>query len=410
MALSNYIKNNQCICSQSCDVINVEGLKNDIKEIIPLEALSSIVEANPVLARNELESACRQVFVEDKYSNLTESEKEKLKCELMDVIFGLGPIDSLINDESITEIIVNGHNNVFFEREGVLHKSDIKFVDDNQVRVLIDRIISPLGRRIDESSPYVNARLSNGYRVNAIIPPISLSGPCMTIRSFSDDIITLEKMREFGSVDSSVINYFDKMIKLKKNVCVSGGTGSGKTTLLNALSVLIPENERIITIEDAAELKFAPHVHCVRLEARPKNSEGLGEITIRELVQNSLRMRPDRIIVGECRGGEALDMLQAMNTGHDGSLTTLHANSTEDVINRMVTLVRYAVDLPVDAIKGLIFSAFDVIVQLSRSSQGKRFVCEISEVTTRKELKQIYSRPQFEEEGKWINMEEEYLW
>ena len=274
------------------------------------------------------------------------------------------------------------------------------------MRVLIDRIVGPLGRRIDEASPIVNARLPQGHRVNAIIPPIALKGPTVTIRAFTRHVMTLHEMQEFGSLDETHATFLSWLVALRKNIVVSGGTGSGKTTMLNAISCLIDEGERIVTIEDAAELKFKEGLHVVSLEARPMNSEGKGAIAIRDLVQNALRMRPDRIIVGECRGAEALDMLQAMNTGHDGSLTTLHANSSSDVIERMVTLVRYAVDLPLSAIKAQIGTAFDYIVHLARSKDGSRYIAEISEVTFNRDEESVNVEPLYirgrEVCGKWL--------
>ncbi len=387
--------------------LTVEELREDIRHITSLEALAGIMTQNPQRARNELRNACRQVLSERKWDSLSGAEKKALTDELVDVVFGMGPVEGLIDDESVTEIMVNGARSIFFERDGKLIESDLHFDSDEQVRVLIDRIIGPLGRRIDESSPMVNARLPQGHRVHAVIPPVALDGPHLTIRAFTRRVITLEEMMEKGSLDGSVRAFLGWLVTMRRNVVVSGGTGSGKTTLLNALSKLIPQDERIITIEDSAELKFHEHKHVVRMEARPRNAEGLGEITIRELVINSLRMRPDRIIVGECRGGEALDMLQAMNTGHDGSLTTLHANSPEDVIDRMITLVRYAVDLPVDAIEAQIGHGFHNIVQVARGSDGSRFISSIADVsydreTRRCAVKRIYEREDHSLQGTWL--------
>lgn len=300
--------------------LGVERLRQEIRKITSLEAIASIMDKNPQRARNELRAACRQVLAEHDWDSLSTTEKNSLTEELLAVVFGMGPIEGLIEDETVTEIMVNGAGNIFFERDGRLMESDLSFESDEQVRVLIDRIIGPIGRRIDESSPMVNARLPQGHRVHAVIPPVALDGPHLTIRAFTRHVMTLEEMMEKGSLDMSIRIFLGWLISSRKNLVVSGGTGSGKTTLLNALSRLISPEERIITIEDSAELKFNEHHHVVRLEARPRNAEGEGEISIRELVINSLRMRPDRIIVGECRSGEALDMLQAMNTGHDGSL------------------------------------------------------------------------------------------
>jgi pilus assembly protein CpaF len=261
---------------------------------------------------------------------------------------------------------------VFIERKGRLQAvPDIAFETHEQVRSLIDRILSPLGRRIDESSPLVSARLPQGHRVHAVLPPLALDGPHLTIRAFTQRVLTLEELQSGESFEAAVAQLLRWAVAARKSLAVIGGTGSGKTTLLNALSIHIPEGERIITIEDAAELKFNEHPHVVRLEARAANAEGLGEVSIRELVVNALRMRPDRIIVGECRADEAIDMLQAMNTGHDGSLTTLHANSPHEAVDRLVTMVRYAVDLPLDAIEAQIGNAFDLFVQTARLPHGR---------------------------------------
>lgn len=393
---------------KSANRLTVEDLRGDVRKVISLEGVASMLVENPQRARNELKSACKQVLSGERWGVLTGVEKRSLTEELLDVVFGMGPVEGLIDDESVTEIMVNGSRSVFFERDGRLIKSDLHFESDEQVRVLIDRIIGPLGRRIDESSPMVNARLPQGHRVNAIIPPVAIDGPHLTIRAFTRHTITLDEMLSSGSLEPSVMRYLEWLVRLKKNVVVSGGTGSGKTTMLNALSCLIPQDERILTIEDSAELRFKEHEHVVRMEARPRNAEGEGEISIRELVINALRMRPDRIIVGECRGGEALDMLQAMNTGHDGSLTTLHANSPEDVVDRMVTMVRYAVDLPVDAIEAQIGGAFHSIVQVSRGLNGARFLSAISDVAYDKERRRckvvrVYERKDHSLPGAWVD-------
>ena len=250
-------------------------------------------------------------------------QRSYLVERLIDALFGYGVIEDMINDESITEIIANGPDKVFFEREGKLVESDRKFASTSELRALIDRILGPIGRRIDEASPMVNARLPQGHRVNVVVPPIALDGPYVTIRKFTTHVITLEEMLESGSIDQGLLSFLAWAVRMRKSIAVSGGTGSGKTTLLNALSCVIPHEERIVTIEDSAELRFFNHPNVARMEARPMNAEGTGEVTIRDLVINALRMRPDRIVVGECRGAEALDMLTAMNTGHDGSLTIL---------------------------------------------------------------------------------------
>lgn len=388
--------------------LTVEDLRQGVLKRISMEDLMRIVKENPERARSELRAACRQTFVDVRWSELDYDEKRRLVDDLVATVFGFGPIESLLNDETVTEIMINGAAGVYYEREGKIHRSSLAFESDEQVRIMIDRIVGPLGRRIDESSPMVSARLPQGHRMHAIIPPISPDGPVVTIRMFAKRVMTLEEMVERGSFDSSMQTLLDWAVKARKNVVVSGGTGSGKTTLLNALSCRIPHDERILTIEDSAELKFTEHPHVVRLEARQRNAEGTGEVTIRDLVINALRMRPDRIVVGECRGGEALDMLQAMGTGHDGSLTTLHANSTRDVVERMVTLVRYAVDLPVDAIEAQIGNAFDLVVQTSRAASGARYVAEVAEArfdyeTRRCQIIPLYRRLPHEEEGVWLS-------
>ena len=281
----------------------------------------------------------------------------------------------------ISEIMVNGPDSVYVETKGVLHKTDMAFADNHQVVAAIERIVSPLGRRIDESSPMVDARLQDGSRVNAIIPPLSLIGPTITIRKFSRNPLQIDDLVRFGSISYEMADFLNVCVKLRKNIIISGGTGSGKTTLLNILSSFLPDTERIITIEDAAELQLRQD-HVVRLESRPANIEGKGEVNIRDLVRNSLRMRPDRIVIGECRGGEALDMLQAMNTGHDGSLTTIHANTPRDALSRLETLVLMAgFDLPLRAIREQIASAIAIIVQINREKDGTRKVTNISEIT-----------------------------
>ena len=322
-------------------------------------------------------------------------------------MFGFGPIEVLLDNPQITEVMVNGTKSIYYELDGKLYRSKQHFNNDEQVRVLVDRILGPLGRRIDEESPMVNARLSSGHRVHAIIPPLSLCGTILTIRKFSEHVITLEEMKKGGSLDHLLLSFLTWAVLMKKNIAVSGGTGSGKTTLLNALSCKISNSERVITIEDSAELRFLEHPHVIRLEARPKNVEGNGEVTIRDLVINALRMRPDRIVVGECRGAEALDMLQAMNTGHDGSLTTLHANSPKETISRLTTMVRYAAELPVDVIENYIASAIDLVVQTTRGVNGLRYISDIvsfkfNEEKKRCEVEKIFTRGPFEKNGKWF--------
>lgn len=308
-------------------------------------------------------------------------DPDRLEEDIFNEAMRLGPLEELLADESVTEIMVNGPEKVYIERGGKLVLSDCQFSDDASVMAVIERIVAPLGRRIDESQPYVDARLADGSRVNAIIAPLALSGPTITIRKFAKKALTPEDFVRFGTWTPDAAKFMELCVRLRKNIIVAGGTGSGKTTLLNLLSGYIPENERIVTVEDAAELRLQqPHV--VRLEARPPNIEGKGAVTIRDLVKNCLRMRPDRIIVGECRGGEALDMLQAMNTGHDGSLTTVHANSPRDVISRLETMVLMSgMELPSRAIREQIQSAVDIIIHESRMSDGSRKVTAITEVT-----------------------------
>ncbi|MED9873515.1 MAG: ATPase, T2SS/T4P/T4SS family, partial [Eggerthellaceae bacterium] len=295
----------------------LEVLRSRVSEIIPSVQAARLIALNPHQARNELRLACEQVIKEEPWLVKQPLTIESLIERYLDDVFGLGPLEDMLADESITEIMVNGSHSLFYEREGILQRAAQSFSDDGQVYALIDRIIGPLGRRIDESSPMVNARLPQGHCVNAVIPPLAIDGPVVTIRKFRSHAFSLEEMRSIGSFDSQTEQLLRWAVLRRCNIAVSGGTGSGKTTLLNALSAVIPFSERIVTIEDSAELRFTEHPHVVRLEARPQSAEGVGEITIRDLVVNSLRMRPDRIVVGECRGAEALDMLQAMSTGHD---------------------------------------------------------------------------------------------
>ena len=312
---------------------------------------------------------------------LPELDADVLRKIVLDEATGLGPLEDLIADKSVTEIMVNAHDDIYVERAGRLERTPINFSSNAAVLSTIERIISPLGRRIDESSPMVDARLKDGSRVNAIIPPLALRGPCLTIRKFSDQKLTTDDLLGYGSIDSQMVDFLRMAVEQRLNVVVSGGTGSGKTTLLNILSNFIPVEERVVTVEDAAELKLVqPHV--VSLEARPANMEGKGQVTIRDLVRNCLRMRPDRIVVGECRGGEALDMLQAMNTGHDGSLTTGHANNPRDMLRRLEVMVLMAgMDLPVQAIREQIASAVQLIVQQTRFGDGSRRITSITEIT-----------------------------
>ena len=358
-------------------------IKNQIhKELVQrldLKRLSASRASSAELTKRAKETL--QTIVNEVRSKLPPGiEADDLAREIYNEALRLGPLEAFLADDTITEIMVNGPHMVYVERKGKLELTGQTFMDDASVLAIIERIVSPIGRRIDESQPYVDARLADGSRVNAIIPPLSLTGPCITIRKFSKRALTTEDFIRFGTWTAEMAEFLRICVKMRKNIIVSGGTGSGKTTLLNVLSSFIPDNERVVTIEDAAELRLT-QPHLVRLEARPPNIEGRGAITIRDLVRNALRMRPDRIIVGECRSGEALDMLQAMNTGHDGSLTTVHANSPRDVISRLETMVLMSgLDLPSRAIREQISSAVDLIVHESRMSDGSRRITHITEV------------------------------
>ena len=382
-------------------------LRRQVQEILPPEKLAAMTEESPLRARSEVMRACMRAFDGPEWVLVGEGERSALAGEVVDSVFGFGPLEELLSDPTVTEVMVNGPSRVFFEREGKLHPSSQKFASEDQLRALIDRILGPLGRRVDEASPMVNARLPQGHRVHVVMPPLSLVGPVLTIRKFSERVYTLDDLAEMGALDGEMRVFLTWSILMRKNIAVSGGTGSGKTTLLNAMSCEIPPDERIITIEDSAELRFLEHPHVVSLEARPENSEGRGLVTIRDLVINALRMRPDRIVVGECRGAEALDMLQAMSTGHDGSLTTLHANSPEEVVSRLTTMVRYSADLPVDVVEANVASALDLVVQTSRAPDGSRFVSQVSEIGYSLEQRQcvlstLFKRGVLDKAGVWV--------
>lgn len=348
-------------------------------ELIDLRR-SNLSQFSPEQLRAEVQQAVEGIVAE--LDTLpSQLDRAALVQGTVDEAIGLGPLEQLMAQDDITEIMVNSAVDVFVERRGRLERANVAFSDDTAIRNVIERIVAPLGRRIDEASPLVDARLADGSRVNAIIPPVALKGPTLTIRRFNRTVLAPENLIALGSATASMVAFFRICVEERKSIVVSGGTGSGKTTLLNVLSNLIPEAERLVTIEDAAELKLR-HEHLVSLEARPPNAEGRGAVTIRDLVRNALRMRPDRIIVGECRGSEALDMLQAMNTGHEGSLTTLHANTPRDVLSRLEVLTLMSgVDLPVAAIREQIASAVDLIIHQSRFRDGSRKITSVTEVT-----------------------------
>jgi pilus assembly protein CpaF len=357
----------------------LRDLKSRVKSklIAELDPNMDLTKTTEVRARIKL---LFDQIVESENIVLTRIERDRLFEEVAADIIGFGPIEPLLQDPAISEVMVNGADQIYIEQKGKLVLTEVRFDNDEHVRRIIDRIVSPLGRHVDEASPLCDARLPDGSRVNIIIPPVSLVGPCVTIRKFSKTPLTIDDLIRFGSITPEIADFLRACVLARLNVVVSGGTGSGKTTLLNVLSSFIPDDERIVTVEDAAELQLRQE-HVVRLEARPPNIEGKGAITIRDLVINCLRMRPERIVVGECRGREALDMLQAMNTGHDGSLTTGHANSPRDMLARLETMVLMAgMDLPVSAIRQQISSAVDLIVQQSRLRDGTRKVTQVTEV------------------------------
>lgn len=363
----------------TCDLAPLKNeLREELYKRVSVERLVKLASPGGERAKEELSVVVGQVAAATGIDARSGGNVRQLVEETVDMIVGLGPLEALLADDSVTEVMVNGCGNVFFEREGSLFAAEGCFDSEEQLRLVVDRIVSPLGRRVDDQQPLVNARLPQGHRVNVVIPPVSVNGTLLTIRKFRDVSYSLEDLVAMEGMTEPIAQLLSWAVRSRKNIAVCGGTGGGKTTLLNALSREIPHDERIVTIEDAAELKFDTHPHVVRMEARMANAEGHGEVTIRDLVVNALRMRPDRIIVGECRSAEALDMLQAMTTGHDGSLTTLHAGSPREAMARLVTMVRYGMDLPTEVIESQVISALDVIVQQDRVLGGGRRVTQIA--------------------------------
>ncbi len=350
------------------------------RKLIARLNLDRVAELGREAAREEVGRIVEELAAGEN-TPMTLQERERLAQEVLDEVFGLGPLEPLLRDSSVSDILVNTHNRVYVERNGLLERTSVQFRDDSHLMAIIDRIVSAVGRRVDESSPMVDARLADGSRVNAIIPPLAIDGPCLSIRRFGHDPLTAENLLRNNSLTPEMLELMRGCVYARLNVLVSGGTGAGKTTLLNVLSSFISDRERIVTIEDAAELALHQE-HVVRLETRPPNVEGKGAVRQRQLVINSLRMRPDRVILGEVRGEEALDMLQAMNTGHDGSLATIHANTPRDALGRLETMVAMAnLNIPESAIRRQIASAINVVVQVSRLSDGKRKITTLAEVT-----------------------------
>ncbi len=368
----------------SAETINeiVEQIKSKAQpELLRTMVHDQEASSNSLLGKDSAQKTVETCLAEDATLSVSREERSALLTRVLDDVLGLGPIEPLLKDPEISEVMINGRGCIYVERKGRLYPTDVQFGTDAQLRAVIDRIVAPLGRRVDESMPLCDARLADGSRVNIILPPLAIDGPTVTIRKFMTKALRFEDLVALDSLSQPMADFLQRCVLGRKNIVVSGGTGSGKTTLLNALSSLIPDDERIVTIEDAAELRLQkPHV--VRLESRPPNAEGEGAIPIRRLVMNALRMRPDRIVIGECRGGEALDMLQAMNTGHDGSLTTVHSNSPRDALGRLETLVLMAgMDLPIRVVREQIRSAVHVIIQQTRLATGARKVTSVTEVT-----------------------------
>ena len=352
-------------------------LHQRLLDVINLQALDK-------MSRQQIEAEVGDIVYEElskQNQALNNQERKALVSDVLDELLGLGPIEPLLKDPTITDILINGYSKVFVERYGVLEPTNVRFKDDRHLLRIIQKIVSAIGRRIDESAPLVDARLADGSRVNAIIPPLAIDGASMSIRKFARVPISMERLIEIGSVPAQVAEVLKAVVKARRNVLISGGTGSGKTTMLNAMSAFVENRERIVTIEDSAELQLQQE-HVVRLETRPRNIEGKGEITQRDLVKNSLRMRPDRIIVGEVRAGEAFDMLQAMNTGHDGSMTTVHANTARDALSRVEQMIGMSgIDIPARAARAQISSAINVVIQVGRLSDGRRKLLSLSELT-----------------------------
>ncbi|MBP2663705.1 MAG: type secretion system protein [Firmicutes bacterium] len=360
--------------------LKVKIHKKIIEEMSQEESRALIDKDADIKVLGDVVARIANAAMDEENVPVPRSERSRIIAEIVDEVLGYGPIDPLLKDDSISEVMVNSATQVYVERKGKLVLTDVRFRDEAHVMHIIEKIVAPIGRRIDESSPMVDARLPDGSRVNAIIPPLALKGPCLTIRKFAKNPLLVDDLIRFGTLNQEMAEFLQACVEGKLNIVVSGGTGSGKTTTLNILSSFIPEDERIVTIEDAAELQLRQE-HVVTLETRPANVEGKGAIAMRDLVRNSLRMRPDRIVVGEVRSGEALDMLQAMNTGHDGSLTTGHANSPRDMLSRLETMVLMAgMDLPVRAIREQIASAVDLVLQQSRLQDGSRRVTHLTEV------------------------------
>lgn len=359
----------------------VGELKRELVGRLGLATVASMVAIPDMRqARAELGVTCQAILNEERYQQLSPFERKQISARVLDEVVGLGPIQPLLDDESITEVMVNGCDAIYFERDGLLQRAPQQFETQDQILMVVDRILAPLGRRLDKSSPLVNARLANGDRVNAVAVPIAIDGPYVTIRKFSNRITTLGRLVSLGSLPEWYATLLGWAVRRRQDIAVAGGTGSGKTTLLNALSCQIDHGERVVTIEDSAELHFDPNAHVVRMEARDASIEGTGEVTIRDLVKNALRQRPDRIVVGEVRGSEAIDMLQAMNTGHDGSLTTLHAGTAEEAILRLVLMARFGMDLPASIIEEQVATALDLIVMSARRSDGSRRITSLSRV------------------------------